>query len=240
MNQNLEAMSTNELNIFLNSFDRPNHYSDAAWQQVIAQAKSVWQHYLNGESLENAIDITCKESYLMLVNKEGKLIVKDESLLNYVMNQHVSEWRKKLEEIAFRAIRDKRYDAAERFFTKALKVDKTNAMNYYRRALVRIKLMNYKLALDDLTQAIELNSSVATFYLKRSQVFRMLDVDYKAMGDLNKAIRINPNSAEAFEIRGKFRASLGDRAGSKMDLIKAEELRKNGKLGGTELYGAAA
>lgn len=233
-------MSTNELNTFLNSFDRPNNYSDVAWQQVIAQAKEVWFHYLNGESIDHSVEISCKESYLMLVNKEGKLIITDESMLNYVKNQFNESWRVHLEEIAFRAIRDKRFDKAERFFTKALKVDQTNAMNYYRRALVRIKLMNYKGALEDLSNAICLNENVAAFYLKRAQVFRLLDIDYKAMADLNKAIKLNPNSAEAFQMRGNFRASIGDRAGSRMDLLKAEELMRDGKIGGTELYGAAA
>lgn len=233
-------MSTNELNTFLNSFDRPTNYSDAAWQQVIAQAKNIWFQYLNGESLQMAVDITCKESYLMLVNHEGKLIVQDETLLNYVKNQHVDSWRVRLEEIAFRAIRDKRFDKADRFFTKALKVEATNAMNFYRRALVRIKLMNYKGALEDLTQAINLKANIATFYLKRAQIFRMLDVDFKAMADMNKAIKIDPKSSEAYEIRGKFRAAIGDRAGSRMDMLKAQELRSKGNLGGTELYGVAA
>jgi tetratricopeptide (TPR) repeat protein len=233
-------MSTNELNTFLNSFDRPTNYSDAAWQQVIAQAKNVWFQYLNGESLQNAVDITCKESYLMLVNHEGKLIVQDETLLNYVKNQHVDSWRVRLEEIAFRAIRDKRFEKADRFFTKALKVEATNAMNFYRRALVRIKLMNYKGALEDLTQAINLKANIATFYLKRAQVFRMLDVDFKAMADMNKAIKLDSKSAEAYQLRGNFRAAIGDRAGSRMDMLKAAELKRNGNLGGTELYGVAA
>ena len=68
-------MSTNELNIFLNSFDRPTHVSDVAWQQVIQQAKRVWDAYLKGEDWNDVLDITCKESYLMLVSHEGKLIV---------------------------------------------------------------------------------------------------------------------------------------------------------------------
>lgn len=233
-------MSTNELNTFLNSFDRPTTYSDAAWQQLIAQAKDVWYHYLNGENLQNAVEITCKEAYLMLVNSDGKLIVKDETLLNYVKNQYVDSWRLRLEEIAFKAIRDKRFDKADRFFTKALKVESANAMNYYRRALVRIKLMNYKGALQDLTDAINLKENVATFYLKRAQVYRMLDVDFKAMADMNKAIKTDPKMAEAYQIRGKFRLAIGDRTGSRMDLLKAEELMRNGNIGGTELYGVAA
>lgn len=233
-------MSTNELNTFLNSFDRPNNYSDAAWQQVIAQAREVWFHYLNGQSIEKSIEISCKESYLMLVDKNGKLIIQDDSILNYVKNQFNESWRLHLEDIALRAIRDKRFDKAEQFFTKALKVDDSNAMNYYRRAVVRVKIMNYKGALQDLSNAISLNENIAAFFMKRAQVFRLLDLDYKAMSDLNKAIKLNPNSAEAFKIRGNFRASIGDRAGSRMDLLKAEELMREGKIGGTEFYGAAA
>ena len=233
-------MSTNELNTFLNSFDRPDHFSDVAWQQVIQQAKSVWQAYLRGEDWNDVLDISCKESYLMLVSKEGKLIVEDESLLRYVRNVHVKEWRKHLEEIAFRAIRDKRFEKAERFFTKALKVDAQNAMNYYRRALLRMKALRHKEALDDLNKAIDLNGQVATFFLKRAHVYRLLDLDYKAMSDINKAIKVEPSHAEAYDLRGKFRMALGDRAGARMDLIKAKELRDNGQGGSGEVYASQA
>lgn len=176
----------------------------------------------------------------MLVNKDGKLIVNNESLLNYVKNNHVNSWKRQLEEIAFKAIRDKRYDTAERYFSKALKMDGKDAMNYYRRALVRIKLQRHREALDDLSAAIDLKPGLDTFYLKRAEVWRLLDVDYKAMADLNKAIKLNPHSADAFDMRGKFRLSLGDRAGGKMDLVKAGELRNDGRTGGSELYGSKA
>ncbi|MEZ4722692.1 MAG: hypothetical protein R2813_12525 [Flavobacteriales bacterium] len=233
-------MSANELNIFLNSFERPNHYSSVAWNQVLDQSRQVWQAYMSGDNWKEKLDITCKESYLMLVDKSGKLIVSDESLLNYVKNSHVLSWLKHLEEIAFKAIRDKRFEIAERYFTKALKVDPTSAMNYYRRALVRIKLLNHKDALLDICEAIRLKPELDVFYVKRAEIYRLLDVDHKAMGDLNKAIRLNPKNDVAFEIRGKFRLSLGDRAGSRLDLLKAEELRNRGLGGGAEVYGKAA
>lgn len=233
-------MSTTELNTFLNSFERPDHYSNIAWNEVIQQARQVWLHYLAGKDWQKQLDITCKESYLMLVNDDGKLIVEDESLLNYVKNDHVTSWRERLEEVAFKAIRDKRFDKAERYFTKALKVDSTNAMNHYRRALVRIKLLNHKGALVDLTEAIALKPDFDTFYLKRAQVYRLLDIDHKAMSDLNRAIKLNPSSSDAFEMRGKFRLSLGDRSGARMDLNKAEALRSNGHSGQGEMYGAQA
>lgn len=233
-------MSTNELNIFLNSFNRPSHFSDAAWQQVISQAKRVWEAYLNGEDWNDVLEITCKESYLMLVSHEGKLIVQDESLLRYVKNDEVKSWKKHLEEIAFRAIRDQQFEKAERFFTKALKVDDKSAMNHYRRALLRMKALRHKGALEDLSKAIELNDGVAAFYIKRSHIFRLLDLDYKAMSDLNRAIKVDPRHAEAFDLRGKFRLSLGDRAGARLDILKAKELRDGGKIGSGELYSAKA
>lgn len=233
-------MSTNELNIFLNSFDRPSHFSDVAWQHVIQQARKVWEAYLRGDDWNEMLEITCRESYLMLISAEGKLIIQDESLLNYVKNENVKTWRLHLEEVAFRAIRDKRYDRAEAFFTKALKVDAKHAMNYYRRALLRMKALRHKGALDDLTAAIELNANVSAFYIKRSQIYRLLDMDYKAMSDLNKAIKIEPNNAEAYDIRSKFRMSLGDRAGAKMDMLKADEFRKSGMAGAGEVYESKA
>jgi len=233
-------MSTNELNIFLNSFDRPTHLSDAAWQLVIQQARKVWEAYLRGEDWNEMLDINCKESYLMLISPEGQLIVQDESLLNYVKNENVKSWRNHLEEVAFRAIRDKRYERAEAFFTKALKVDSKHAMNYYRRALLRMKALRHKGALDDLTIAISLNENVSAFYIKRSQIYRLLDMDYKAMSDLNKAIKVDPKNAEAYDVRSKFRMSLGDRAGAKMDMLNADEFRKDGMSGSGEIYGTKA
>jgi tetratricopeptide (TPR) repeat protein len=233
-------MSTNELNIFLNSFDRPTHLSDAAWQLVIQQARKVWEAYLRGEDWNEMLDINCKESYLMLISPEGQLIVQDESLLNYVKNENVKSWRNHLEEVAFRAIRDKRYERAEAFFTKALKVDSKHAMNYYRRALLRMKALRHKGALDDLTTAISLNENVSAFYIKRSQIYRLLDMDYKAMSDLNKAIKVDPKNAKAYDVRSKFRMSLGDRAGAKMDMLKADEFRKDGMSGSGEIYGTKA
>jgi tetratricopeptide (TPR) repeat protein len=233
-------MSTNELNLFLNSFDRPQDLSDAAWNHVIAQAQAVWKAYLNGQDWRNTLEINCKESYLMLVSKEGKLIVEDESLLHYVRNEQITAWRKHLENIAFNAIRDKKLDKAERFFTKAIKVDATQAMNYYRRALLRMKALRHKEALEDLTHAIQLNGEVAAFYMKRSTIYRLLDLDYKAMSDMNKAIKVDPRHAEAFELRGKFRLSIGDRAGARMDLLKAKELRDQGNVGGGEHYASQA
>ena len=233
-------MSTIELNLFLNSFDRPAHFSDVAWQQVIQQAKRVWDAYLRGEDWQQELEITCKESYLMLISKEGKLIIEDESLLHYVKNNHVKAWKKHLEDIAFRAIREKQFDKAERFFTKALKLDGNHAMNYYRRALLRMKALRHKEALEDLTRAIEINDQFAAFYLKRSHIYRLLDMDYKAMSDLNKAIKVDPTHSEAFDVRAKFRASIGDRAGARMDMLKAKELREQGNVGGGKAYASQA
>lgn len=229
-------MSANELNIFLNSFERPPHFSDVAWQETLNQARKVWNAYANGKDWQGVLEITCKESYLMLVSNEGKLIIQDESLLHYVKNEHVKSWRKHLEEIAFKAISERRFDQAERYFTKALKVDNQNAMNFYRRALLRMRALRHKEALEDLNLAIALNSNIPAFYLKRAHIYRLLDFDYKAMGDLNKAIKVDPNHSEAFEVRGKFRLSLGDKAGGKMDLLRSRELSAIGIKGVSEIY----
>ncbi|GAB5538396.1 MAG: hypothetical protein Salg2KO_04990 [Salibacteraceae bacterium] len=233
-------MSANELNSFLNSFHRPINYSDAAWNQIISQSKEVWSKYLNGENWQKELEITCKEAYLMLVNTEGKLIVSDESLLSYVKNEHVKTWMRRLEEIAFKALRDKKYKTAERYFGKVIKLDGQNAMNHYRRSLVRLKLNNQRGALVDLSEAIRLQPRIAKFYVKRAEVYRLLDVDHKAMSDLNMAIKLNPKSVEAYQRRGKFRLSLGDRAGGRLDLLKASELMPNKGLDLDGAMGVAA
>jgi tetratricopeptide (TPR) repeat protein len=233
-------MSNNELNAFLSSFERPLNIEQDAWNQIIAQARNVWHSYLKGEDWNEQLDINCKASYLMLVSKEGKLIVQNESLLNYVKNQEVTAWRKHLEDRAYAAIKNKRFNDAERYFTKALKLDGKHALNHYRRGLVRMRLLKNKEAMEDFTSAIEANPNVPAFYLKRAQIYRLLDLDYKAMSDMNKSIKLDPNNPEAFEVRGKFRMSLGDRAGGKRDLLQADQLKSEHRTAGKELYGRQA
>lgn len=219
-------MSTNELNSHLNSFQQPGDFGDQAWQHLLSQSRKVWDHYLNGKDWKESLNIPCKEAYLMLVDSEGKLIVKDDTLLNYVKNAHVKSWIKRVEEIAYKSIRDKRYDVAERYFGKLIKLDKANPMHYYRRATIRVQSLNHKAALEDLSMAIQLNNRVASFYAKRAEVYRLLDVDHKAMSDMNAAIKLNPSMAKYYDTRGKFRISLGDRAGGRLDLVRAEELSR--------------
>jgi len=231
-------MSTNELNSHLNSFDRPQNFNDQAWTNLLEQSRTVWNKFLSGEDWKESLNIPCKEAYLMLVNTEGELIVKDDSLLNYVKNEHVKTWIKRVEEIAFKSLRDKRYEIAERYFGKLIKLDGGNAMHYYRRALVRKQLMNHKASLTDLSEAITLIPNVSSYYKHRAEVFRLLDVDHKAMSDLNKAIKLNPSESSLYELRGKFRLSLGDRAGGRLDLLRSEEL-KNDTDGLNEMNKAA-
>lgn len=233
-------MSTNELNSFLNSFQRPTEISDEAWNHLLAQSRKVWSSYLAGENWNQTLEITCKESYLMLVNQSGQLIVSDDSLLNYVKTEQVIAWIKRLEEIAFKAIRDKKYKIAERYFGKIIKLDASDYMTFYRRAIVRTRLQDHKGALADLSEAIDLKNDVAVLYTKRAEVYRLLDVDHKAMTDLNRSIHLDPTNAHVFELRGKFRLSLGDRAGGRLDLLKAVELRERGFNGHSEAYGKAA
>lgn len=227
-------MSTNELNSFLNSFSRPVEINQSAWNHVLAQSKAVWDAYLNGDDWKQQLNITCKESYLMLVDPSGRLIVKDESLLNYVQNEQVRQWIYKLQEIAIKALSTGKYDMAERYFGKLIKLDPRNAKFYFQRAIVRVRMTKSKLALEDLNRAIELNPSSAKFYLKRAEVYRLLDVDHKAMSDMNTAIKLQPKDADAFELRGKFRTSLGDRAGGRLDMLKAAELREPAGNGDAE------
>jgi tetratricopeptide (TPR) repeat protein len=233
-------MSANELNSFLQSFQRPAEISDAAWTQLLSQSRQVWSSYLAGENWNQTLEITCKESYLMLVNQNGQLIVSDDSLLNYVKTEQVLGWMKRLEEIALKAIRDKKYEIAERYFGKMLKLDASDYMAHYRRAIVRMRLLNHKGALEDLSQAILLKSDFAVLYTKRAEVFRLLDIDHKAMTDLNRSIQLDPTNAPVYELRGKFRLSLGDRAGGRLDILRAEELRSRGYNGNSELSGKAA
>ena len=106
--------------------------------------------------------------------------------------------------------------------------------------MVSARLLKNKEALADFSKAIELKPGVAVFYLKRAEIHRLLDLDYKAMADMNKAIKLDPQNPQAFEMRGKFRLSLGDRAGGNRDLLTAQQVKVEGQTSGKELYGRAA
>lgn len=218
-------MSTNELNTHLNSFQRPEALEDQVWNQILHQSREVWNAHLRGEDWNSRMDIFCKEHYLMLVNRDGKLIIRNDNLLNYVRNRTNNEWRSQLEEIAFRALHCGMNEKADRYFGKAIKLDSSVAANYYRRASVRIQLGRYKDALSDLNEAIARSQNQYMYYVKRAEVYRLMDIDHKAMSDLNTAIGINPRGADAYKVRGLFRISLGDRIGGRTDILKSEELQ---------------
>ena len=142
-------------------------------------------------------------------------------------NEHVQSWIKRLEEIAYKALRDRKYHISERYFGKLIKLDGDNAMHRYRRAMMRIKLNNLSGSLADLSDAIKMQAKVSKFYLMRADVYRLLDVDHKAMTDLNTALRLDPSNVQAYQKRGTFRLSLGDIAVCRVDLLWAEQLRQN-------------
>lgn len=218
-------MSTNELNNFLQTFQKPAILPDERWQQNLQQSRRIWHHYLEGEEWSQPVEIDCRESLMMLVDRDGKLIVRNESLLQFVQNRCVQDWRASLEERAFEAASEGRYHQSEHFFCRAIQLDEANAINHYRRALVRMKLRQFSAAAADLNTAISIQPDADKFYVCRAEVYRLMDIDHRALADMNKAIRLNPENDEAIEMRGKLRVSLGDKVGGRTDLNRAAEVR---------------
>jgi len=208
----------------VNSFTKPASYNLNAWQSVKQKAMAIWECYLAGEEWNEEIAITCKESYLMLVDSSGQLIVRDNNLLSWVHNRHNAEWLRKLETIALQAVKSGNFDRALLYFNKALRLRPHSFINLYRRGVVKMKLYHYKGALEDFGAAIAIDPNNELVYIKRGVLYSMLDMDQRAMDDYNKAIRIAPESSEAYQKRGLLRHSLGDIMGAKADLKMANRL----------------
>lgn len=209
----------------IQAFRKPESYKQSAWDSLVDNAMNVWNAYLQGQAWSQPISITCRESYLMLINEEGRLIVQDERLLDWVCNRYTSAWAAHLESFALEAARAGEYKKALHYFQKVLKIRPNSHFILYQCALVKERSGDIDGALKDVNAAIALEPRIDELFLKRASIHVTLGNTQHAMYDLATAIRLDPKDPRAYIQRSLIRKEQGDMAGGKADLKIALELQ---------------
>lgn len=122
------------------------------------------------------------------------------------------------------------YKSAIRDYSKALRLEKNNAILLYKRGMCKEDLMDSKGAIKDFRRALELNPDYALAYCGRafaSSSFARennLEEMKLVLEDYDKAILLDPNLTNAYIYRGYFKLRLDDKNGACADFSKAREL----------------
>lgn len=109
------------------------------------------------------------------------------------------------------------YELAIIFFSKAIELDSSFYLNYYRRAVVYKKMKKFDLAISDLYRAEKSHQSNELVYYNRAVIYMMQKNWSKTLRDLNKAIKINPKFSNAYFNRGFVKKQLKDVKGALED-----------------------
>jgi tetratricopeptide (TPR) repeat protein len=88
-------------------------------------------------------------------------------------------------------------------FTKAIRVNPTDAELYFYRAKAYENQQKHDLALADYTKAIELNPGVLSPYGSRGALYRKMRLYDQAIQDFTKAIELSPKMAPIYVDRGR-------------------------------------
>ena len=115
------------------------------------------------------------------------------------------------------------YEAALLSYELAIGAAPEAAINYVRRAMLRISARNYKAAEADLNAAIERAPQCATYYVDRAMLRERLREFDLALQDLDEALRLNPDSNRILLMRARIHQYLGN----------MDEVRSNLKRGMT-------
>lgn len=103
-----------------------------------------------------------------------------------------------------------KFKEAISYFTKAISLDSTFYLNYYRRAVVFKKMQNFESAIKDLYKAEKLHKTNELVYYNRAVIFLSQENWSKSLRDLNKALKLNARFAEAYFNRGYVKRQLKD------------------------------
>ena len=116
----------------------------------------------------------------------------------------------------------RRFEEAERDFSRVLEADVENERAFYFRGVVRAALGQFQAAINDLTQSINRNSDRTVARLLRGLAYSELGQSGAAENDLNFAAAASAHEMESFKnvfsvIDSPFKntkATLGDEHGS--------------------------
>jgi tetratricopeptide (TPR) repeat protein len=122
------------------------------------------------------------------------------------------------------------YYQAIKDYSRALRLDKNNAILFYKRGMCKEDLMDSKGAIKDFKRALELKPDYALAYCGRAlasssfarennlEEMKLVLVDY------DKAILLDPKLTNAYIYRGYIKLRLDDKKGACADFSKAREL----------------
>ncbi len=112
------------------------------------------------------------------------------------------------------AEKNSKFNEAISYFTKAISLDSTFYLNYYRRAVVFKKMQNFESAIKDLYKAEKLHKTNELVYYNRAVIYLSQENWSKSLRDLNKALKLNASFAEAYFNRGYVKRQLKDFVGA--------------------------
>ncbi|WP_026461798.1 tetratricopeptide repeat protein [Adhaeribacter aquaticus] len=106
-----------------------------------------------------------------------------------------------------------------------LKNNPADEETYFERAQLKLKLNDAAGSIKDLNHLIKLSPNVANYYQLRGEAKLVKEDFLGALLDFNVLVNTNP-SAEAYTLRAKSKAFLGDVQGAIIDNTQAIELDK--------------
>jgi DnaJ family protein C protein 7 len=105
-----------------------------------------------------------------------------------------------LKEKGNEALKEKQYEQCIPIFTDALQIDpcnkKINALCYSNRGLAKLRLKNYKGAVEDLNKAIDFDDKYFKSYMRRAEARQELGDFDLAVGDYNEAGKFGGDTNE--------------------------------------------
>lgn len=110
-------------------------------------------------------------------------------------------------------------------FTEALKIKPDYAIAFQNRAIVRNRMKQHKEALADYNLLMKINPDDVFYVSGRAATYEALK-DYKsALADYDKLVDMD-QSSRSFSLRkrAKVKRKLGDRAGAKSDMERADTI----------------
>ncbi len=111
-----------------------------------------------------------------------------------------------------------------KYYSKKIKSEPNNYINYFERGTASLKLYDYESALIDLNKSIELNDKYSEAYANRGAVYHALGQIQNALNDYNMAVELNPDSAILYYNRSVLHYDLNDINSAVADVKTAIEL----------------
>ena len=107
-------------------------------------------------------------------------------------------------------------------FDKVIRLDSTNSLTYFNRAMLRTQIGDYNRALEDYDRVALSRPTTCWFTTTGRGVYAQLGELEKAVADYTSAIDLYPDFANAYIYRGRLREVLRDPKGAKRDLETAQ------------------